>query len=91
MVYLNTVRKEDPGVVSPAAVQLGDDTQRRYAACIQASKQARWDINLDVIKGRSFDPAHKFLPDGLSLAEEFPALWKREKRLPYPSSRSLPL
>jgi hypothetical protein len=42
----------------------------RYARCIEASKRIRWDIDRDVIRGRHFDLAHKFLPDGLSLAHE---------------------
>jgi hypothetical protein len=42
-----------------------------YARCIQASKRVRWDIDENVIRGRSFDVAHKFLPDGLSLADAF--------------------
>ena len=41
----------------------------RYARCIETSKRMRWDIDEDVIRGRRFDVAHKFLPDGLSLAE----------------------
>jgi hypothetical protein len=52
----------------------------RYARCIQASKRARWDIDKDVIRGRSFDAAHKFLPDGLSLADAFTTLSGHEKR-----------
>ena len=42
----------------------------RYARCIEASKRIRWDIDRDVIRGRQFDLASKFLPDGLSLAHE---------------------
>jgi hypothetical protein len=38
----------------------------RYAKCIEASKRIRWDIDRDVIRGRSFDGSKKFLPDGLS-------------------------
>jgi hypothetical protein len=41
----------------------------RYARCIQTSKRVRWDLDEDVIRGRRFDAAHKFLPDGLSLAD----------------------
>ena len=41
----------------------------RYARCIESSKRVRWDIDEDVIRGRRFDTAHKFLPDGLSLTE----------------------
>ena len=40
----------------------------------------RWDIDKDVIRGRRFDTAHKFLPDGLSLADAFTTLSADEKR-----------
>ena len=52
----------------------------RYARCIQSSKRVRWDIEEDVIRGRRFDAAHKFLPDGLSLAGAFTTLSPGEKR-----------
>ena len=55
------------------------DTEK-YARCIRASKAARWDIDNDVIKGRSFDRAKKYLPDGLSLVQELPTLSDAEKR-----------
>jgi hypothetical protein len=51
----------------------------RYARCIQTSKRVRWDIDQDVIRGRRFDAAHKFLPDGLSLADAFTTLSSDEK------------
>ncbi len=47
---------------------------RRYARCIQTSKRVRWDLDEDVIRGRHFDTAQKFLPDGLSLADAFTTL-----------------
>ena len=52
----------------------------RYARCIETSKRVRWDIDEDVIRGRRFDTAHKFLPDGLSLADAFTTLSAGEKR-----------
>ena len=55
------------------------DTER-YARCIQISKKVRWDIDDDVIRGRQFDPAQKFLPDGLSQVERMTGLSGREKR-----------
>src|SRR5579864_343382 len=51
----------------------------RYARCIQSSKQVRWDIDKDVIRGRRFDAAQKFLPDGLSLLDRFSSLSPGEK------------
>jgi hypothetical protein len=52
----------------------------RYARCIAASKRIRWDIDEDVIRGRTLDVAQKFLPDGLSLVEELPFLSVSERR-----------
>jgi len=52
----------------------------RYARCVQTSKRVRWDIEKDVVRGRRFDAAHKFLPDGLSLVEAFTTLSAEEKR-----------
>jgi len=51
-----------------------------YARCIQSSKRVRWDIDEDVIRGRRFDAACKFLPDGLSLADGFTTLSSDERR-----------
>jgi len=52
----------------------------RYARCIYTSKRVRWDLDEDVIRGRTFDVTHRFLPDGLSLAEAFTTLSADEKR-----------
>jgi hypothetical protein len=52
----------------------------RYARCVETSKRVRWGIEEDVIRGRRFDTAHKFLPDGLSLAHAFTTLSVDEKR-----------
>jgi len=52
----------------------------RYARCINVSKRVRWDIEEDVIRGRNFSRAEKYLPDGLSLAQEFTTLSAEEKR-----------
>jgi len=52
----------------------------RYARCIRASKQVRWDIDEHVIRGRRFDGSQKYLPDGLSLIPEFTTLAGGEKR-----------
>src|SRR5215470_8741572 len=52
----------------------------RYARCVETSKRVRWDIEKDVIRGRRFNVAHKFLPDGLSLVDAFTTLSADEKR-----------
>jgi hypothetical protein len=56
------------------------DSGDRYARCIQSSKRVRWDIDKDVIRGRTFDVAHRFLPDGLMLMDGFTTLSAAEKR-----------
>jgi hypothetical protein len=61
------------------AISKISDTDR-YARCVQVSKRVRWDVEHDVIRGRRFDAAHKFLPDGLSLADAFTTLAADEKR-----------
>jgi hypothetical protein len=61
-----------------AIVTLPDS--QRYARSVEASKRVRWDVEADVIRGRQFDPAHKFLPDGLVLTDAFTTLSPAEKR-----------
>ncbi len=56
------------------------DTER-YAKCIKSSKQVRWDIDDDVVRGRQFDFSQKFLPDGLSKVNELEFLNQEEKNL----------
>jgi hypothetical protein len=52
----------------------------RYAKCIEVSKRIRWDIDRDVIRGRRFDFAQKFLPDAFALTDRLPFLTERERR-----------
>ena len=52
----------------------------RYARTIEVSKRIRWDIDRDVIRGREFDLAHTFLPDGLSLIDEIAGLSADQRR-----------
>ena len=54
---------------------------KRYARCIEASKRIRWDIDRDVLRGRSFDTGRKFLPDGLARIEAFEFLPAAAQRL----------
>ena len=55
-------------------------TTDRYAKCVEVSKRVRWDIDKDVVRGRSFDFNKKFLPDGLSKVGDLPFLTPSEKR-----------
>jgi hypothetical protein len=57
-----------------------ESTTPPYLRAIAASKRARWDIDLDVLKSRAFDPEHKYLPDGLSFAPTLEFLSAREQR-----------
>jgi len=58
----------------------GDADLVRYARCINSSKLVRWDIDEDVIRGRKFDMAQKYLPDGIAKTETFDTLSTTEKR-----------
>ncbi|HVN90181.1 MAG TPA: hypothetical protein VMT61_10245 [Candidatus Binataceae bacterium] len=62
------------------AIEKGPESNQ-YARCVQTSKRVHWDIDEDVVRGRHFDAAHKFLPDGLSLVDKFTTLTPDEKRL----------
>ncbi|KAA1001693.1 hypothetical protein FVF58_39100 [Paraburkholderia panacisoli] len=53
----------------------------RYARCIAASRRVRWDIDRDVIRGRTFDFTEKFLPDSLSKVDRLLVLTADEQRL----------
>ena len=68
-----------PNSIVPQSMASSPDTAR-YARAIAASKAVRWDIDKDVIRGRSFDVAKKYLPDGLSLVREM-ALSEADMRL----------
>ncbi|MBE0615998.1 MAG: hypothetical protein IH604_20195 [Burkholderiales bacterium] len=61
-------------------MQVQQNPANRYAKCIEASKRIRWDIDRDVIRGRSFDVSTKFLPDGLSFADRLDFLDASEQR-----------
>ena len=53
----------------------------RYAKVIEVSKRVRWEIERDLIRGRSFDYTKTFLPSGLSLVNELTFLNTVDKRL----------
>ena len=64
----------------PVEIAKPDIASEPYARCIAASKKVRWDIEKDVIRGRTFDVQQKFLPDGLSKVQELEFLTAEEKR-----------
>jgi hypothetical protein len=69
-------------MTSATSMHLGtaNPTTARYAKCIEASKRIRWDIDRDVIRGRTFDFSKKFLPDGLSMVPSLGFLSAGEAR-----------
>jgi hypothetical protein len=54
---------------------------QRYARAIEVSKRVRFEIERDVIRGRTLDFGKKFLPDGLSKIERLDFLGADEQRL----------
>ena len=54
-------------------------THDRYARAIAASNRARWNIDSDVFRSRTFARSEKFLPDALSLAHELSFLDDSER------------
>jgi hypothetical protein len=56
-------------------------TTQRYARVVETSKRVQWQIDRDLIRGRTFDLSKKFLPDGLSLVNELPFLGANDARL----------
>lgn len=52
----------------------------RYARCVEASRRVYWDIDDDVIRGRSFDLSKRFLPNALSRVDELEFLDEDGKR-----------
>ena len=62
-----------------SATHTNNETNR-YARCIDISKRVRWDIDEDVICGRTLDFGQKFLPDGLSLVNRLDFLSYEEQR-----------
>ena len=52
----------------------------QYQRCIKNSKRVNWDIDKDVIRNRTLDAKHKFLPDSLSLVHQLPFLNQQDQR-----------
>ena len=62
------------------SVVVGSAERERFARCIAASKRVRWEIEADVICGRTLSADHKYLPDGLSLVDRLTFLTRDEQR-----------
>jgi len=57
-----------------------ENSTKRYARAIEASKRVRWDIDKDVIRGRRFEMEQKWMPDGLGRMQGFAFATPAEKR-----------
>ena len=64
-----------------AVIQPMTMTSNPYARAVAASKRAHFEIDADVLRGRTLDRAHKYLPDGLSLVHTLTCLNMSEQRL----------
>jgi hypothetical protein len=53
----------------------------RYARVVASSKKSEWQIDRDLLQGRTFDFSRKFLPDGLSQIDRLNFLSADEARL----------
>jgi hypothetical protein len=65
--------------VADMSVELGRPA--RYARCVKMSKKTEWQIERDLLRGRSFDFSRKFLPDGLSMVDRLDFLPADDRRL----------
>ena len=64
----------------PQSILQSNVDSMRYAKVVEVSKRVRFDIDRDVIRGRSFDFGQRFLPDGLSKVDRLDFLGTSEKR-----------
>lgn len=53
----------------------------RYAQTVRSAKKSEWQIDRDLLQGRTFDFSRKFLPDGLSRVDRLEFLSQDEARL----------
>jgi len=64
----------------PQSILQSNVDSMRYAKVVEVSKRVRFDIDHDVIRGRTFDFDQRFLPDGLSKVDRLDFLGAREQR-----------
>jgi hypothetical protein len=57
------------------------DATSRYARLVNLSRKAEWQIDRDLLRGRTFDFSRKFLPDGLSRVDRLTFLSEGDARL----------
>ena len=52
----------------------------KYQQCLANARKVNWDIEKDVIRSRSLNTRHKYLPDSLSMVDELTFLNGEEQR-----------
>jgi len=62
------------------ATNVQQSESRQYEKCLSNARKVNWDIEKDVIRGRTLNARHKYLPDTLSLATELAFLHPEEQR-----------
>ncbi len=67
-------------MVAAVTDTITDSRTDRYARCIDISKRVRWDIDKDVIRGRTLNTDENYLPTGLSLVDKLDFLDEGERR-----------
>jgi hypothetical protein len=73
------IATESPKPMSPITTERA--TSQAYRRAVLASKRVRWDIDADVLRGRTLDGDLKYLPDGLSLIASLDFLSEAERRI----------
>ncbi len=53
---------------------------KKYQQCLANARKVNWDIEKDVIRSRSFNTRHKYLPDSLTMVNELTFLTGEEQR-----------
>ncbi len=53
----------------------------RYARVVELSRKSEWQVDRDLLRGRTFDFSRKFLPDGLSQIDRLAFLSANDARL----------
>jgi hypothetical protein len=66
---------------SAAVLNLESEHAARYARLVHLSKKSEWQIDRDLLQGRTFDFSRKFLPDALSRVDRLTFLGEDEARL----------
>lgn len=62
------------------AINVKQSESRQYEKCLSNARKVNWDIEKDVIRARTLNTRHKYLPDTLSRVNELSFLDTQEQR-----------